>query len=366
MAKKPIISPQEKEKINAGRGKQFAEGRDAAAAKAGEGQRVAQMKSANPAPQTPKMIPQTSSGGGSGNALVPRGGATPPNQLATRPSGGLSANSPRIPNMPSKGYKFSPTQKRGIGAAVGLAGSYAKNKLQEAEPSSVAGQAAQGMGITGAGAMEGFGAGSQFGPIGAGVGTLVGATTAVPMHLLNKEGDRRVGNIQHEDRRKALEGHFARARDPLNTADRQARIKANDERLAAQNPNYSAPRSDLQMGPAYEASTADGSTNYEQEAKDYAQKNAGQAPAGQAPAGQAPAGQAPAASAQGQADQFRRYHGTAFDPNSKLDRQKMKAMQGVGVKMDKSGMGPQAPATRKTLTAANMYDNPNRKYSGGR
>jgi hypothetical protein len=258
--------------------------------------------------------------------------------------------------MPSKGYKFSPTQKRGIGAAVGLAGSYAKNKLQEAEPSSVAGQAAQGMGITGAGAMEGFGAGSQFGPIGAGFGTVAGAATAVPMHLLNKEGDRQVGNIQHEDRRKALEGHFARARDPLNTADRQARIKANDERLAAQNPNYSAPRSDLQMGPAYEASTADGSTNYEQEAKDYAQKNAGQSPAGQSPE----------ASAQGQADQFRRYHGTAFDPNSKLDRQKMKAMQGAGVQMDKSGMGPQAPATRKTLTAANMYDNPNRKYSGGR
>ena len=259
MAKKPIISPQEREKINAGRGKQFAQGRDAAAADAGEAQRVAQLKSATPPPSaaaTPRLGPPSGSPAAS-NALVPRGGATPPNQLATRPSGGLSANSPRIPNMPSKGYKFSPTGKRLAGAAVGLAGSYAKNKLQEAEPSSVAGQAAQGMGITGAGAMEGFGAGSQFGPIGAGVGTVAGAATAVPMHLLNKEGDRQVGNIQHEDRRKALEGHFARARDPLNTADRQARIKANDERLAAQNPNYSAPKSDL----TFEGATG-GSKNY--------------------------------------------------------------------------------------------------------
>ena len=33
--------------------------------------------------------------------------------------------------------------------------------------------------------------------------------------------------------------------------------------------------------------------------------------------------------------------------------------------MDKSGMGPQAKATRKTLTAADMYDkpNPNAKFA---
>jgi hypothetical protein len=74
----------------------------------------------------------------------------------------------------------------------------------------------------------------------------------------------------------------------------------------------------------------------------------------------------PTPAAQGQSDQFRRYHGTAFDPNSRLDKQKMQAMQGAGVKMNKSGMGPQKPATRRTLTAANMYDNPNRKFSKGR
>jgi hypothetical protein len=74
----------------------------------------------------------------------------------------------------------------------------------------------------------------------------------------------------------------------------------------------------------------------------------------------------PTTATQGQSDQFKRYHGTAFDPNSRLDRQKMQAMRGARVQMDKSGMGPQAKATKQTLTAANMYDNPNRKYSGGR
>jgi hypothetical protein len=86
---------------------------------------------------------------------------------------------------------------------------------------------------------------------------------------------------------------------------------------------------------------------------------------------QAMAPQAPAQAAQAQADQFRRYHGTAYDPNSKLDRAKMKALQGAGVQMDKSGMGPQAKVTKQTLNAANnpsMYGkvSPNRKYSGGR
>lgn len=94
-----------------------------------------------------------------------------------------------------------------------------------------------------------------------------------------------------------------------------------------------------------------------------AQKTTNQAPQGKS--NKAMGSQAPTQAAQEQADQFKRYHGTVFDPNSRLDRQKMQAMQGAGVQMNKSGMGPQKPATKKTLTAADMYDkpNPNAKFA---
>jgi len=119
----------------------------------------------------------------------------------------------------------------------------------------------------------------------------------------------------------------------------------------------------------------DGQAALEQEADRRARgKAGGQAiptPARPTPARPTPAKPTqaiPTQAAQAQSDQFKRYHGTAFDPNSRLDRQKMQAMQNAGVQMDKSGMGLQAPANRKTLTAANMYDkpNPNRKFSGGK
>lgn len=385
-AKPPIVTEGEAAQANAGRAKSFVEGRDAAAANTGEAQRVAAMKSANPPPAaaTPRLGPPSGSPAAS-NSLVPRGGAAPSNQLAIRPSGPLAPNSPRFSGP-------SPSRFGKVGANVGnmalaAGANWLKNKTEEQDPSSITGQAAQGASLVGTGAMEGAALGRQFaGGLGAGVGAISGAINAPAQYLLGKEGDRRVENIQHEGRRKAIAGHLVRAADPLNAEDRRRRqADARQDYLESQ-PKYYDPNSGLSQDglPSGRYLNAPDLSSLQGPAEQAEQ--AGQAPASQAssepnlgvglnnavdsfesrPTPTSARTQAPAVSAKTQSDQFRRYHGTAFDPNSRLDRQKMKAMQGAGVQMDKSGMGPQAPATRKTLTAANMYDNPNRKYSGGR
>jgi hypothetical protein len=393
-AKPPIVTEGEAAKVNAGKTASFVEGRDAAAANAGKAQRVAAMKSANPPPAaaTPRLGPPSGSsaasnslalGGGSAppnqlairpsgssaasNSLALGGGSAPPNQLAIRPSGSLATNSPRISGP-------SPSRFGKVGANVGnmvlaAGANYAKRKIEEQDPSSIMGQAAQGVGLVGTGVVEGAALGKQLaGGLGAGVGAVVGGINAPAQYLLGKEGDRRVENIQHESRRQKMANHLARAADPLNAEDRRRRqADARQDYLESQ-PKYYDPNSGLSQDglPSGRYLNAPDLSSLQGPAGQTGQAPEGQAPEGQAPEGQAPARQAPAASAQRQSDQFRRYHGTAFDPNSKLDRQKMQAMRGAGVQMDKSGMGPQAPTTRKTLTAANMYDNPNRKYSGGR